>query len=133
MTDQPLPTPGGQSVTRAVMADLAAREARGVATYGRSLETFNGRDAVRDLYEELLDASQYCRQWLMEREAILATLAARDARIAALEGLLREYTTAHDEFTRYGGSIYGPHADRILSAERALWAEAEQLEARDGE
>lgn len=124
MTDQPLPTPGGQSVTRAVMADLAAREARGVATYGRSLETFNGRDAVRDLYEELLDASQYCRQWLMEREAILATLAARDARIAALEELIQEYCAAkdvNDTHSGYDSAIEGCY----WAAERALWAEAE--------
>ncbi len=42
--------------------DLLQRSVRGVATYGRRLYPFNGRDARGDLYEELLDAVVYARQ-----------------------------------------------------------------------
>lgn len=47
-------------------ADLEARTAKGVQTYGAPLMTHNGRDALQDLYEELLDALQYMTQWRAE-------------------------------------------------------------------
>lgn len=64
---QPMPTVGYQSVTRAVIADLAEREVQGIAHYGTTLKTFNGRDALRDAYQEALDLAQYLKQALMER------------------------------------------------------------------
>lgn len=66
MPDQPLPQPGREPVTERVIEDLRAREQRGIATYGMTLHTFNGRSALQDLYEELLDAAQYAKQLLME-------------------------------------------------------------------
>jgi hypothetical protein len=65
---EPTPTPGAVSVTRAVMADLEEREKHGTAKYGTTLQTFNGRSALVDLYQELIDATQYCKQLLMEQE-----------------------------------------------------------------
>lgn len=79
MTEQPLPTPGQASVTQALIAELQAREQKGIETYGRSLETFNGRDALRDALEEALDLSQYLKQALMEREAGAAQATADSA------------------------------------------------------
>jgi hypothetical protein len=64
----PISTPDAQSVTRAVMADLAEREKHGIAKYGTTLQTFNGRNALVDLYQELIDATQYCRQLLMKEQ-----------------------------------------------------------------
>lgn len=52
-----------------VRADLEHREAVGVARYGTCLQPFNGRDALRDLYEELLDACVYIKQVMVERDA----------------------------------------------------------------
>lgn len=69
MTRQPLPTPGQQNVFDALIAALRAREAQGIATYGRSLETFNGRDALRDAFEESCDQTLYLLQALLERDA----------------------------------------------------------------
>lgn len=81
---QPRPVVGRESVTRQVMARVAAepglsdatretigrmlveREVRGIAKYGRSLETWNGRDAAVDTIEEFLDASQYGTQLALE-------------------------------------------------------------------
>lgn len=74
MSEQPQPYAGRQSVTRALMDLLAERERKGIETYGRSLETFNGRDATRDLLEELIDGAQYALQWQMERAELLAEI-----------------------------------------------------------
>jgi hypothetical protein len=49
-----------------VAADIEERKAQGLAKYGTLLRPFNGRDAVVDLYQELLDACQYARQVIAE-------------------------------------------------------------------
>lgn len=67
--EQPLPTQGKQSVTDELIAFLRQRQEKGVATYGRSLETFNGRDAKRDALEESLDLNQYLFQMYLEEKA----------------------------------------------------------------
>lgn len=46
-------------------------------TYGRPLETFNGRNPAQDAYEEALDLAVYLRQLLEERAVMLDLL--RDA------------------------------------------------------
>lgn len=63
-----MPSPGKQTVTEAVIADLKERTALGIRTYGMPLETFNGRDALLDAYHEALDLCQYLKQALMERD-----------------------------------------------------------------
>jgi hypothetical protein len=52
-----------------VMADMAARIAKGADEYGEPLTTFNGRDALQDSYEEALDLAVYLKQAIMERDA----------------------------------------------------------------
>lgn len=52
-----------------VQADLAARVDVGTAEYGEPLTTHNGRNALRDAYEEALDLCLYLRQALTESEA----------------------------------------------------------------
>lgn len=70
MAEQPMPKPGREGVFPALMADIEDRNEKGRLTYGRDLETFNGRDALRDAYEEALDLAVYLKQALMEREAM---------------------------------------------------------------
>jgi len=65
--DQPMPVPGRESVTDAVILDLVTRREIGRERYGRELETHNGRDAERDLYGKLLDALLSAKQIRMER------------------------------------------------------------------
>src|SRR5690348_1533331 len=66
--DQPPPVPGdGQSIHDLVMRDVADRKALGLARYGTLLQAHNGRDALTDLYQELLDAACYIRQVIEER------------------------------------------------------------------
>lgn len=69
-TEQPLPTRNSSpSVQSMVIADLETRLQVGIARYGTPLQPNNGRDALRDLYEELLDAACYARQLIAERDA----------------------------------------------------------------
>jgi len=59
--------PGGRAPEiHAVVRDLAARKQLGLDRYGNLLQAHNGRDVLRDLSEELLDAIVYCKQWLEE-------------------------------------------------------------------
>lgn len=46
--------------------DLAARAELGKERYGTYLRSHNGRDALSDLYQELLDAIMYMTQCRME-------------------------------------------------------------------
>lgn len=50
-----------------IRTDLRWRRHKGIQTYGESLQVDNGRDALLDLYEELLDAYAYSRQVCLER------------------------------------------------------------------
>lgn len=59
---------GSVSVQSMVMADLETRLQVGIQRYGTPLQPNNGRDALRDLYEELLDAACYARQLIAERD-----------------------------------------------------------------
>ena len=66
--DQVLPKPGQVNVSAEVKKDLDRRIELGIKRYGRPLETNNGRDALVDLYEELLDAVHYIKQLILERD-----------------------------------------------------------------
>lgn len=51
-----------------VVRDIEARKALGKQRYGTALQAFNGRDALRDAYEEALDLACYLRQAIEERD-----------------------------------------------------------------
>lgn len=63
----PVPDPSRGDVQSLVIADIEERRRVGIARYGTPLQTFNGRDALIDLYQELLDAVMYTRQLIEER------------------------------------------------------------------
>lgn len=67
---QPAPIPNDRPpIIGLVVRDLFDRAQKGVETYGVPLQPLNGRDALWDLYEELLDAACYVRQAIYERDA----------------------------------------------------------------
>ena len=70
---QRMPEPGQQDVAPALKARFSrwvdSRTSEGIGTYGRPLQTFNGRDVVMDMMEEILDFCQYQQQRIMELEA----------------------------------------------------------------
>ena len=49
-----------------IAEDVEARIAIGERKYGKRLQSFNGRDALKDLYDELLDALNYSKQLQLE-------------------------------------------------------------------
>mgnify|MGYP003345817272 CR=1 FL=1 len=51
-----------------LLSDIKKRMKVGKKSYGTYLFTNNGRDAMLDLYEELLDACFYIKQAMMERD-----------------------------------------------------------------
>jgi hypothetical protein len=66
---QPPPAPSAApAVWDLVQADMTQRDRVGQQRYGVRLQGHNGRDALRDLYEELLDAVAYTRQLIWERD-----------------------------------------------------------------
>ena len=68
--EQPPPTPAsGPAIADLVREDISGRDRLGVQRYGERLRAGNGRDALRDAYEEALDLAMYLRQLIEEREA----------------------------------------------------------------
>ena len=66
---QPAPKPSKHPrIGDMVARDLYDRMRQGIETNGVSLQPFNGRDALQDLYEVLLDACCYLRQAMYERD-----------------------------------------------------------------
>lgn len=64
---QPPPQPSTGDIQKLVIDDMVKRREFGVAKYGTPLQANNGRDALADLYQELLDAVCYVRQMMEER------------------------------------------------------------------
>jgi hypothetical protein len=66
---KPIVSVKSESVLPHVYADLNARSAFGKMKYGTELVTHNGRDALTDAYQEVLDLAVYLKQLLLERDA----------------------------------------------------------------
>lgn len=62
----PRPT-ASRPVWELVVEDMHARDQLGRRRYGVPLQAGNGRDALRDAYEEALDLAVYLRQAIEER------------------------------------------------------------------
>jgi hypothetical protein len=65
---QELPRGIDVDVCTLVKTDLENRAQMGERKYGERLKPHNGRDALLDLYQEILDAAMYARQMLYERD-----------------------------------------------------------------
>lgn len=88
-------------VFRALHRWLDEREAKGRESYGGPLTIFNGRDATRDLREELLDALVYAHQGEMERAALVEW--AREAYLELLGSLTRSGRALAEELAEMLG------------------------------
>lgn len=56
-----------------VVDDMKGRDQFGFRKYGRHLELHDGRDTLRDAYEEALDLAVYLKKAMMERDTCLAS------------------------------------------------------------
>ncbi len=66
-TQQPPTSTGEPHVHDLVAADIAGRKALGISKYGVALQAGNGRDHLRDAYEEALDLACYLRAEIERR------------------------------------------------------------------
>ena len=67
--DQPPPVRNSYpKVYQLFTEDLETRYRIGMQRYGKALQPFNGRDALRDAYEEAIDLAFYLRQAIYERD-----------------------------------------------------------------
>ena len=64
------PEEGVTAITPLIMEDLESRRELGINKYGTELKSFNGRDSLRDAYEEALDLALYLKQAMIERDSI---------------------------------------------------------------
>lgn len=65
--EQPPPTPSsGPCIQDLVIEDIRERTRLGIERYGTVLRPHNGRDALRDAYEEAMDLVIYLRQVIAE-------------------------------------------------------------------
>jgi hypothetical protein len=68
-SEQPPPTVNDSPLVKdAIHADIEELCERRRQKYGTHLQPHNGRDALRDAYEEALDQALYLKQALMERD-----------------------------------------------------------------
>ena len=103
------PTPVAPSLKQRFGDWIDARTAQGIETYGGPLTTDNGRDAERDMLEELLDFCQYQEQSRLE-------LLADNARLRQRIGVARE---------RLGlPELEGLSSVKVLIALRVFWHSA---------
>jgi hypothetical protein len=67
--DQQLPVKNDSlDIQSMVIADIEERRLVGISRYGTALQPGNGRDALRDAYEEAMDLTMYLKQAMVERD-----------------------------------------------------------------
>ena len=73
-SEQPAPRPGGAPVTPVArkwfIDTLGSQVDKGEAKYGVRLHSHNGRDALQDAMDELVDGVQYLAHARMERDEL---------------------------------------------------------------
>lgn len=109
--DQQLPVPNMSTpIVQLVKDDLSRRMELGIKRYGTPLQARNGRDALRDAYEEALDLACYLRQAIEERNDVVAlpayTYRSKSTTICAIRWDGNNLSEIWDLFHTAG--IYGP-------------------------
>lgn len=66
LRDHTMDQPPNRDVRDALVSDIWDRLAVGIQRYGTGLQPHNGRDVLRDAYEEALDLAMYLRQAVEE-------------------------------------------------------------------
>lgn len=74
-TPEPAPQPNDWPTVHDIAASaLLQRKAWGVQKYGTPLQPFNGRNALVDAFQEMLDGAAYVQQALIEQGEQLAVV-----------------------------------------------------------
>lgn len=107
--DQPHPTINtGPYIVDLVVEDMKKRAELGKERYGTYLQAHNGRNAMQDLYEELLDAVVYARQHMAELDLVIDPPLVRRFKSPTTESILHE---AHRLVHGDRGEQYGHPLD----------------------
>lgn len=89
-----------------VLADMDDRNEEGIRKYNTPLQPFNGRDPLIDLYQELLDAAVYARQYITEIELHLDDGNTTDDQVTAAYKIVGdEYDSIMDGLVRIRACI----------------------------
>ncbi len=64
------PVYGGKVVYTELIKDIESRAEFGRLKYGQDLMTGDGRNTIKDAYEEVLDLAMYFKKLLMEQENV---------------------------------------------------------------
>lgn len=115
---QPDPKPNDSiPVWNLVVADMQARDHIGRARYGTPLQAHNGRDALRDAYEEALDQAVYLRQAIVERSDIAAERDRLLVENAAISKQLDHYRDVANKFSDLATKLQADH-ERTIAISR---------------
>lgn len=71
---QSMPQGSGENIHDLLIEDIKKRKELGEKKYGEPLKAFNGRNALIDAYQEVLDLAVYLRQEIEEREQLIELL-----------------------------------------------------------
>jgi hypothetical protein len=121
IVDQPPPVENDRpAIADLVIADIQGRKRIGIERYGVALQPHNGRDALVDLYQELLDGAKYARQKIEELEDHRAEGAAAERE--KIVGFLRHHAGLLEEGDWAAAEAVGEVADAIeRSAHHDTW------------
>ena len=93
---QPMPQVNDHpDIQSQVIADIEARREVGIKRYGTALQPHNGRDALVDAYEEVLDLACYLKQRIVEDES--ERMAWLVAYTEALEDMIKDMSPIHHQ------------------------------------
>lgn len=87
--NSPFPHPQMKMVCDLMVEDIKRRDEFGLQKYGTRLQPFNGRNPIKDTYEELLDAIVYTRAAIFEEEQNKIVTQDRQMTLAALVSVYR--------------------------------------------
>lgn len=117
LTEQPQPTPNDQpSVQDMVIADIEARKKVGLERYGTLLQPGNGRDALRDAYEEALDLAVYLRQAIAERDATPTRCSDCGRTARELQPVFEDVDGVNKVVAWLGPTCYRRHLEQLQAA-----------------
>lgn len=129
VNDQPAPTPSdAASAHDLVIADVQQRKEFGLAKYRTPLQAGNGRNHLRDFYEEHLDGAAYLRAHLDEIDRA-AKKAREDMTIATPTVTLAAYTQLNPSALEYDpmtkrSTLLAANGDRMELDPRATGVES---------
>lgn len=100
------------------MDDMRARDHVGRQRYGVPLQTHNGRDALVDLYQELLDSVVYIKQVILERDRAQAAVrpVAEDepARLSNIRAVSDDKLDLTARMRRMAQELADEHGEAVL-------------------